>query len=315
MQWIKKGLIFRTEGQHDWMVSHASVPTVIRMTANTIRVYFAPRDTQGRSHITFVDVAADNPSHIRHVHDQPVMSLGELGTFDDSGTMPSCIVRYQETLYLYYIGWNQGRSVPYRNALGVAVSEDNGLVFTRLFKGPVVDRSPSEPHFCASCHICIENGIWRMWYTNCTKWEIVEGRAEPFYHIKYAESTDGIVWKRDGTVAIDYNSPDEAGITRPFVVHEDNIYKMWYSHRKCQGYRTNRAQSYRIGYAESNDGICWKRLDDEVGIDVSDSGWDSEMIEYPNIYKHERTRFMIYNGNGFGQSGFGYAVSAEEHPC
>ena len=42
-----------------------------------------------------------------------------------------------------------------------------------------------------------------------------------------------------------------------------------------------------------------------AGIDVSESGWDSEMISYPYIVEGEGELFMFYNGNGFGRSGFG----------
>ena len=83
---------------------------------------------------------------------------------------------------------------------------------------------------------------------------------------------------------------------------------MWYSYRAIEDYRTNTANSYRIGYAESNDGISWVRKDDEVGIDISESGWDSEMIEYPMVFNYRGEKYMFYNGNGFGKNGFGYAI-------
>ena len=64
---------------------------------------------------------------------------------------------------------------------------------------------------------------------------------------------------------------------------------------------------YRIGYATSDDGIAWTRRDDEAGIDVSEDGWDSLMVAYPHVVEHESRRYMLYNGNGFGASGFGWA--------
>jgi len=66
--------------------------------------------------------------------------------------------------------------------------------------------------------------------------------------------------------------------------------------------------SYRIGYAESSNGVDWKRKDNDVGIDVSPSGWDSEMIEFPYVFDNKDTRYMLYCGNGFGKTGFGYAI-------
>jgi hypothetical protein len=67
-------------------------------------------------------------------------------------------------------------------------------------------------------------------------------------------------------------------------------------------------QSYRLGYAESPDGLTWSRRDEQVGIEPSASGWDSEMMEYPYVFEHKGRKHMLYNGNGFGESGFGYAV-------
>ena len=96
-------------------------------------------------------------------------------------------------------------------------------------------------------------------------------------------------------------------IGRPCVYKEDGVYKMLYSYRGVRGYRDDPTQSYRLGYAESTDGLVWTRRDDEVGIERSESGWDSEMIEYSSLYQHAGRRYLFYNGNGFGKTGFGYA--------
>jgi hypothetical protein len=69
-----------------------------------------------------------------------------------------------------------------------------------------------------------------------------------------------------------------------------------------------RGQAYRIGYAESDDGVAWTRMDEAAGIDVSESGWDSDMIEYPFVFDHKGDRYLLYAGNGFGRTGFGLAI-------
>ena len=43
-------------------------------------------------------------------------------------------------------------------------------------------------------------------------------------------------------------------------------------------------------------------------IDVSDDGWDSEMICYPFVFDHKGKRYMLYNGNDYGKKGFGLAI-------
>ena len=130
---------------------------------------------------------------------------------------------------------------------------------------------------------------------------------EPRYHLKYAESSDGINWKRNGIIAINYKNDDEAGIVKASVIKDGTIYRMWYSYRNFIDYRTDIKNSYKIGYAESSDGINWTRMDEKAGITVSDSGWDKDMIAYPHVIKIKNNLLMFYNGNGFGQSGFGYA--------
>ncbi len=308
MLWEKKGLIFAPNRNHDWMVSHAQVPLVDRINDDTLRIYFGTRDEVNRTVTTFVEVKADNPSHVRYVHDQPVLGLGELGCFDDSGAMPSWIIDRGAEKYLYYTGWNTSTTVPYRNSIGLAVSKDNGLTFQRACPGPILDRTQYEPHFCAVPCVLVEDGRCRMWYLSGVRWDVFNDKPEPRYHIKYAESADGINWDRQGVVCIDFKSDAEAGIVRPSVIKEGALYRMWYSYRGLENYRTDKRNSYRIGYAESSDGIAWTRKDEALGLDVSNAGWDSEMVAYPYVYEHDEKKYMIYNGNGFGKSGFGYAV-------
>lgn len=94
-------------------------------------------------------------------------------------------------------------------------------------------------------------------------------------------------------------SDSEYAISKPCVVREDGKYKMWYSYR---------GDAYRIGYAESPSEVDFNRLDNQVGISVSSSGWDSETIEYPCVFDHKGRRYMLYNGNRYGLSGIGLAI-------
>lgn len=308
MKWKKKGLIFAPDHNYDWMVSHAQVPLVDRVDDNTLRIYFGTRDKHNRTVTTYIEVAAEDPSHVSYVHDQPVLGLGELGCFDDSGAMPSWIVDRGSLKYLYYTGWNTSTTVPYRNSIGLAVSRDGGQTFERAFKGPLLDRTQYEPHFCAVPCVLVEDGKWRMWYLSGVRWDVFNDKPEPRYHIKYAESDDGINWDRRGIVCIDFKSETEAGIVRPSVIKDGAVYQMWYSYRGLENYRTDKKNSYRIGYAESEDGIEWVRNDEYLSLDVSPSGWDSEMVAYPYMYADSTRKYMFYNGNGFGRSGLGYAV-------
>jgi hypothetical protein len=306
-KWVKKGLIYRPGGQHWWNRTHASVPTVDATDEKVWRIYFGTRDEMNRNRISYIDVEAGNPANTLYEHDAPVLDLGNLGTFDDCGVMPSWILDHDGKKYLYYIGWTVRSTIPYHNSIGLAISRDGGRSFERFSEGPLFGETYLEPFFTGTSCVLIDGGVWKNWYLSCTGWTKVDGKAEPRYHIKYAESGDGINWDRQGVVAIDYKSDSEAGIVRSSVLKESNLYRMWYSYRGGFDYRTNRKTSYRIGYAESEDGISWTRLDSSAGVDVSPEGWDSEMIEYPHVIQHHAAKYMFYNGNKFGHSGFGYA--------
>ncbi len=310
--WAKRGRLFVPGGEREWSRSHAQVPTVDCVSERTWRIYYATRDSNNRSRPSYIDVEANNPEKILYEHDQPILPLGPIGAFDDCGVMPSWIVDAGAGVrYMYYIGWTVRNTVPYHNSIGLALTRDGGRTWQKYSPGPIFSPDVDEPFFTGTSCVLIEGGVWKNWYLSCVRWETIDGRPEPFYDLKYAESDDGIRWRRGGRVAVPLED-GEGGLVRASVIRERGGYRMWYAHRKRADYRTDPANSYRIGYAESSDGISWGRLDSEVGIDVSSDGWDSTMITYPHVVVGARGRkFMFYNGNGFGSTGFGYATTDE----
>lgn len=297
-RWRKLGVIYCPSGEIDWMRSHAAVPIAEHIDGNFFRIYFSSRNSENESSTGHLVIDITRPQQVLDLSATPVLSPGDLGEFDDSGAMATWLAQHGGRRYLYYIGWNLGVTVPFRNSVGLAVSQE-GREFKRYARGPILDRTMTEPHFVASCCVVPGEDKWRLWYLSCTEWKIRCGHPEHRYHIKYAESHDGISWQRPGVVAIDFSDAAEYAISRPSVTRDRDCWRMWYSHR---------GSTYRIGYAESHDGLRWKRLDARCGIDVSYSGWDSEMIEYPFVFDHAETRYMLYNGNGYGKTGFGLAV-------
>lgn len=311
MKWKKIGRIFQPQGDHEWMATHACLPLPDKLADDVVRIYFSTRSRENQSVISFIEIDADDPSRVLHVHHAPVLGMGKLGAFDDGGVVPFSLVNREGKKYLYYGGYNASVTVPYRNAIGLAVSEDGGVSFHRVYEGAIVDRSRDEPYFTGAADVMFCDGRWRMWYGSATGWVMVDGKPESRYQIKYAESDDGIRWVRENIACIEYETEGEAN-ARPCVLRENGSYRMWYCFRGSVGYRTDKAQSYRLGYAESPDGIRWTRKDREVGIDRSEEGWDSVMQCYPYLYRHQGRTFLLYNGNGFGESGIGCAVLETE---
>lgn len=297
MQWEKIGLIFCPNNEYAWMHTHAAVPIAEQLDGDVYKIYFSSRDVHGRSYTTYIVINILNPKKILEISSAPILSPGKLGSFDEDGAMGSWLTKNNDENFLYYIGWNRANSVPFRNSIGLSSSHFGS--FHKLGPGPILDRTKDEPFFCASSCVIKEGPLWRMWYLSCTDWLEEKSKIKHKYHIKYAESSDGIQWDRRGHVAIDFLNESEYAISRPSVIKDQNIWKMWYSYR---------GDFYKIGYAESLDGITWSRIDKQLGLEPSNTGWDSEMVEYPFVFQHHGTYYMLYNGNDYGRSGFGCAL-------
>jgi hypothetical protein len=297
MKWNKLGRVFTTDNNHPWMLSHAANPVAEHLYDDVFRVYFSCRDAESRSHIACAEVDLKPSFNVLSIAEEPLLAPGEVGTFDDSGVSLSCIKQINGTKYLYYLGWNLGVTVPWRNSIGLAIYDPTTATFQRFSTAPLLDRHDVDPYSISYPYVLEDEGIFRMWYGSNLRWG--KDQKDMAHLIKYAESEDAIRWRREGIVALHFRDDGEYAMSRPCVIKEDGFYKMWYSYR---------GESYRIGYAESADGIEWVRKDAEVGIDVSASGWDSQMIEYPFVFDHQGERYMLYNGNDYGKTGIGLAV-------
>jgi hypothetical protein len=299
MLWERCNLVFEPQQQYPWLQTHAALPVVDHIADDRYRVYFSGRDDKGRAQIGYFELAMLPSRTVLTVSPEPVIGLGLLGSFDDNGVTSSCIVTHGSRKYQYYTGWTLGVTVPFYFYVGLAISEDGGLSFHKVSPAPILERNALDPYLTASPSVLIEGDLWRMWYISCTGWAIEHGILKHYYHIKYAESADGIAWKRTGHICIDYASSDEYALARPVVIKEGSGYKMWFSYR---------GTAYRIGYAESVDGLVWERNDQLGGLTPSGIGWESEMVEYGCVFDHNSKRYMLYNGNQYGATGIGLAV-------
>jgi len=301
MIWKKLGRLFCPENRFPWMVSHSANPVAWHLGNGIFRVFFSCRDKDNRSSIGTVDFDIRDPHKTFNLSETPVLEPGEIGTFDDSGSSMSCLVEAGGVTYLYYLGWNLGVTVPWRNSIGLAVKKKGSNHFQRISQAPVADRCDADPYSVSYPWVIREGGLWRMWYGSNLKWGAEQ--KDMAHLIKYASSQDGQHWDRQGKISVDFNTPDEYALSKPFVLKEKDKYRMWYSHRGA---------AYRIGYAESGDGIHFTRKDEMAGIGVSESGWDSESVEYPNLFDYGGSRYLLYNGNRYGLTGFGLAVLEKE---
>jgi len=312
MRWEKKGKIFDPTDKFSWMKQYAQNPNALELE-DRLRIYFTTRPDRASdgsivSYTSFIDVDKNDLSKILYVHEKPVLSLGEIGEFDEFGIMPGSLVKYGENgeVWMYYVGWTRMVSVPYNWSIGLAISYDHGKTFKKYSKGPIIGNSYNDPYLQACPRVYrLKDNNWIMYYNSGIGWNHVNDHIESVYITRVAISDNGINWNREDGQIFPSIVENECQ-TSPTIIEENGIYHMFFSYRHGTDFR-NSQRGYRIGYACSNDLFKWERNDNTAGIDVSEKGWDSEMICYPHVFKLRGKILMLYCGNYFGKEGFGLA--------
>jgi predicted GH43/DUF377 family glycosyl hydrolase len=265
-----------------------------------IRIYAGFRDKAGVSRIGYIDVNADNPRHIREVSQKPVLDTGLAGMFDDNGMILGDIIWHNDQLRMYYVGFQKVARVKFLAYSGLAISTDGGNSFQRHQQTPIMDRVENGKYIRAIHTVIKENGKFKIWYSVGNGWEIIDEIPYPKYDIRYTESEDGINFDDPIGIHCIGVRNREYRIGRPRVRRIKGGYEMRYTYDTLQ-------KEYRTGYAVSADGTSWERQDELTGIEVSENGWDSEMVCYPVPLDTPKTQYMFYSGNGMGHTGVGYA--------
>lgn len=312
-RWLKLGKVFdpRSVAGRPWMREFAQAPAALLMD-DVVRIYFScrpPADAAGQyvSRSAWVDLDRTDPTQVVAVADQPILSLGDLGTFDEFGTYPVSVIRHGGRLRAYYGGWTRCESVPFNVAIGCAESEDGGATFTRLGPGPIIGYSPDEPFVMSGPKVRRFGDKWYLFYIAGRKWKLVDGRPEPVYRIRMATSPDGLCWTKAGRDLIPPRIEQDEAQASPDVFFRDGRFHMFFCYRYSEGYRGH-SRGYRIGYAVSDDLLTWQRDDLQAGLAPSPDGWDSEMVSYPHVFEVDGRTYMAYLGNQVGREGFGLAL-------
>lgn len=315
-KWKKLGKLFDpTEiTGREWLNEFAQAPSVL-IFEDRVRIYFSCRpkpDEKGQyvSYTGFADFNRKNLSELISVSEQPILPLGEKGCFDEFGVYPTSVIRKGDEILAYYGGWTRCESVPFNVAIGLARSKDNGVSFTREGSGPILSYSINEPFILSGPKIRHFNNRWYLFYIAGRKWIPNDNRPEPVYKIRMAHSDDGTNWtKQDSDLIPNVLEEDEAQAS-PDVFFHKGRYHMFFCYRYSLGFR-GKEKGYRIGYAVSYDLVHWERNDSLAGINVSEEGWDAEMISYPHVFELDRSIYMLYLGNQVGRFGFGLAKLEE----
>ena len=313
-KWSKLGQIFdpRHHDLGEGIVGFAQSPQAVPFD-EFVRIYFSSRklSKNGKflSVIRFVDIDK-TLENILYVHKHDVIDQGQLGNFDEHGIFPFNVIKMGQRFYGYTSGWSRRQSVSVETSIGLAISDDGGKKFVRYGNGPIMTASINEPFLVGDPFVMEISGRYHMWYIFGTKWEMNPdvGFPERVYKIGHSTSTDGISWERGiGRQIIEDKIGDDECQALPTVIKINEQFHIFFCYRYMHDFRRNKEFSYRIGHASSTDLITWNRDDETCSLSVSEHGWDSQMVCYPHVFEYQKQVYLLYNGNSFGEYGFGIA--------
>jgi len=305
-RWRKLGQLYcpTAGGKHPKLLSHAANPLPVHLDGDVYRVFFSGRDSQNRSSVGAVDIDLVQRKVVTE-HYLPFFEHGAAGSFYADGVSIGNCYEANGVRYMLFMGWQTPEGGHWRGDVGRLIVTPQ-LTLELESAEPFMGSDTTDPISLSYPWVMPRQGDdgYDMWYGSTLTWDA--GNGEMLHVIQHASSHDGHRWHRTG-LAVPYELGVAQAFSRPTVARgaHGNL-QMWFSFRSGSG------EKYRIGYAESDNGQTWKLALDQSGISASESGWDSEMIEYPFVLDHAGDRYMLYNGNGYGKTGFGLAVLDED---
>ena len=120
--------------------------------------------------------------------------------------------------------------------------------------------------------------------------------SQPSYNLKIASSNDLINWKRDYKSILEFGEGEF--IHGKPVLYED-------TKNKFELYFSVRGNSYRIAVAS---GTNIENLKRGINLKFKFQEWISETQEYAFPILFNKTKYLFFNGNGYGRTGLGYTI-------
>lgn len=210
----------------------------------------------------------------------------------------NCVLKIGDGYRMWYTGQAHGNSY-----IGCAESDD-GLNFRRVTAAPVLSpEAPFEGESVMNPCVLYENGTFRMWYS--------AGETYEPNVLCYAESGDGITWKKDPRNPIFVRNPDKAYEQDriggcQILPHPTLGYLLFYI-----GYRDIHTACICVAF--SKDGVTdFHRCKGNPLVSPTPGTWDADACYKPSaLYDAQRDLWRIwYNGRANRAE---YIGMAEKH--
>ena len=223
--------------------------------------------------------------------EQPVVSLGEAGAFDDTHLFAPCVRLDNGLFRLWYCG-SRGKVEDRVFELGLATSRD-GRQFQKTSGNPVFKFGDGK-HSILTPTILRDGNRWRMWFAAT---DFVNGKG--LHTLHESTSQDGVQWSAPSPALL-------ANVYAPTVQKVGETYQMWFT-------RVGR-NPWVIAHATSDDGRTWRET--ATPVLTIDQTWELDRLFYPTVVRQDGAYLMWYgsywkDAKPAQKTALGFAVSAD----
>jgi hypothetical protein len=296
MYWQRIKHLFSLHSQHPLMHSHASNPLALQISAHRFRVFFSTRNIENKSSVSFFDLDMETLSVI-DIALEPIATFMPNTFYDHGISIGSIYEKGDGKKFMTFMGWTMDHLRDHwMGYLGEMLLEDEKYLTIQ----PMPLISPKDlfdPISISYADIVRFGGLYYAFYGSTITWDA--GNQEMIHTIQLAISKDGDVWEKKGIV-LPFEKNKIQAFSRPTIIRIGEEWHMWFS------YRSGNRDQYKIGHAKTNDLYVWDLALEEASLypDLS-IAWESEMVEYPYVFKYKENIYMLYNGNSYGKTGIG----------
>ncbi len=301
IKFLKLGQIYdpRKKSYHSKLLTHASNPVPVLLNGDVFRIFYSARDSHNRSSVGALDFDIIKRKILK-IHKKPIVTYDSTPSYFSDGISLGNLFKLNNKKAISFMGWRTMEDGSWKGEIGF-FSLTNKLFLDKVSPKPIIQTDTDIDPISLSYPWILEtrSSNFLAWYGSTIGHD--KKNSKMIHAIHKAHSNDGLLWKKDG-LALSFQNQKLQMMSRPSIsFNESGDYEMWFS------YRSGNGDSYRIRLAESADGEKWSQSETPDLLNISNSGWDSEMIEYPYVFIHKKKKYMLYNGNGFGKTGFGLA--------
>jgi hypothetical protein len=218
------------------------------------------------------------PQAWKRVSNEPSLSLGEYGAFDDMHMFAPCVANEGDGYRMWYCG-SRAEVADRVFALGLAQSDD-GVTFQRLSTEPVAAFADGRTSIMtptllrnADGTVRREDGRLRMFLSAADLTPTSDG----LHTLRDMTSDDGVSWSEP-------SEPLLRNLYAPTIVHDGQKYRLWYTDPS--------SDPWVIRHAHSADGRQWNVTPKPVI--VIDQEWEINRLFYPFVLQIDGVWLMWY---------------------